>query len=124
MSLVGILRPLLALDGLVAIVVFSRDGLPVEVIGQGVVPEQAAAELASVAGAARHAFMVLGMGEPLQQIITLAKHEAMLFRYAEHTLALIFQPHGNRTLVHQLLDTIGPQLHRFLGGRYASHRTT
>ncbi len=121
MSLVSALRPLLALDGLVAIVVFSRDGLLVEALGPGVTKaEQAAAELASAAGSARLAFMALGLGEPVQQIITLAKHEAMLFRYAEYTLALIFQPHGNRTLVHQLLDAAGPQVQRLLGGRYAA----
>lgn len=116
----GILRPFLALDGLVAIVVLSHDGLLVEVLGSGVKAEQAAAELASVAGAARHAFVSLGMGEPLQQVVTLAKHEAMLFRYAEYTLALIFQPHGNRALVHQILDTMGPQVQRLLGGRHAA----
>lgn len=121
MSLVGALRPFLALDGLVAIVVFSHDGLLVEALGPGVIEaEQAAAELASVAGAARHAFMALGMGEPVQQVVTLAKHEAMLFRYAEYALALIFQPHGNRALVHQILDAVGPQVQRLLGGRYAA----
>lgn len=120
MSLVSVLRPFLALDGLVSIVVFSHDGLLVEVLGSGVEAEPAAAELASVAGAARHAFRALGMGEPLQHVITLAKHEAMLFRYAEYTLALIFQPHGNRALVHQILDAVGPQVQRLLGGRHAA----
>ncbi|HEX7022303.1 MAG TPA: roadblock/LC7 domain-containing protein [Trueperaceae bacterium] len=117
MSLAGLLKPLLAFDGLLAVIVLTRDGLPVEMIGHGLRAEVLAAEIATVGESARTCFEALEMGLPERLKVDLPGQEVMLFRLgAHHYLGLVFQPSGNHALVSQIVEKTKPQLQAALGG--------
>jgi predicted regulator of Ras-like GTPase activity (Roadblock/LC7/MglB family) len=83
------LRPLLAADGLVALMVLTADGLPVEMFGYGLRAEQLAAEMAGLASSARRSFQALGLGEPAGQRFTLEAHTVDIFPVEEYYLAIV-----------------------------------
>ncbi|MEX2535516.1 MAG: roadblock/LC7 domain-containing protein [Trueperaceae bacterium] len=89
MSLRVALRPLLAIDGLVALLLLTADGLPVEMFGYGVRAEKLAAEVAGVTAVTRRAFGELGMGQPSGQRIELEGHNVHIYPIADYYLALV-----------------------------------
>jgi predicted regulator of Ras-like GTPase activity (Roadblock/LC7/MglB family) len=89
MSLRLALRPLLGTDGLVALLVSTSDGLPVEMFGYGLRAEQLAAEVAGLARAARLAFGALGLGEPNRQQFSLEGHTVDIFPVDGYYLAVV-----------------------------------
>ena len=89
MSIKVALRPLLGADGLVALLLLTRDGLPVEMFGYGLRAEKLAAEVAGIAGASRRACRELGLGEPSGQRIELEGHNLDIFPVADYYLAVV-----------------------------------
>lgn len=89
MKLRNAVGPLLSSDGLVALLVLTEDGLPVEMFGYGVRAEDLAAEIAGVARSARRACRALGLGEPRSQRISLGTHLIDIYPVHEHYLALV-----------------------------------
>lgn len=111
----ALLRPLLAFDGLVAVMVLTRDGLPVELIGHGLQADQLAAEVASVGETARGCCEALGLGAPEQLELRLEKYRVKLFSLEQHYLAIICAG-GNEAVISQIISNIKPQLRKALGG--------
>ncbi len=116
MSLASLLRPLLAFDGLVAVVVLTRDGLPVEMIGHGLRADALAAEVATAAEAARRCFESLHMGELTRLRVELEHHEVMIVNLENHYLAIVFESIENYALVFQIVDKSRAKLLAALGG--------
>lgn len=117
MSLAPLLRPLMAFDGLVAVIVLTRDGLPVEMIGHGLRADELSAEVAGVAEAARNCFQALGMGAPKLLKVELKGHEVTTFNLETHYLTIVFQPYGNHSLITSIIEKTKPQLLAALGGQ-------
>ena len=115
-TLRDVLQPLLELDGLLAVLVATRDGLPVEMIGHGLRADHLAAEIAGVAEAARRGFVGLGMGEPAHASIRLPDYEVLVFRAGDHHLALVREPAPEAEVVAHVGDRVVPDLVRVLGG--------
>lgn len=89
MSLRVALRPLLGADGLVALLLLTRDGLPVEMFGYGLRADKLAAEVAGLASSSRRACRELGLGDPSGQRIELEGHNVDIFPVEEYYLAVV-----------------------------------
>lgn len=116
MNLAALLRPLLAFDGLVAVMIMTRDGLPVEMIGHGLKANILAAEVATVAEAARKSFRALGLGKPEQLRVSLQNYETSILDLDHHYLVVIFEPHGNQDLIEQIITNTKEQIQQTLRG--------
>lgn len=115
-SVASLLRPLMAFDGLMAVLVMTRDGLPVEMIGHGLRADVLAAEAATVGEAARTCFENLQMGAPKRIKIDLENHEVDLFELGPYYLAVLFSSHGNHALVADIVEGTRAELIDALGG--------
>lgn len=116
MNLAALLRPLLAFDGLVAVMIMTRDGLPVEMIGHGLRANILAAEVVTVAEAARKSFHALGLGQPSQLQVSLPKHETSILDLENHYLVVIFEPGTNQVLIEQIINNTKEQILQALRG--------
>jgi predicted regulator of Ras-like GTPase activity (Roadblock/LC7/MglB family) len=116
MNIATALRPLLSVDGLVAIVVMTQDGLPVEMIGHGLRANVLAAEMTSVAEVGRKCFTTLGMGRPVSLQVNLEKYRAILYSFENHYLAVILKPNGSADAILQTISSSGEQIRSALGG--------
>ncbi|MEX2541371.1 MAG: roadblock/LC7 domain-containing protein [Trueperaceae bacterium] len=83
------LQPLLGIDGLVALLVLTRDGLPVEMFGYGLRAEQLAAEVAGIARSTGKAFRALGLGDPGRQRISLQSHGVDIIPVEDYYLVVV-----------------------------------
>lgn len=109
MSLRDALQPLLGIDGLVALLVLTSDGLPVEMFGYGLRAERLAAEMAGVAGSARRGLRSLGLSEPSRQRIEAGSHNVEIFPLEEHYLVVVVDRARERELAPRVLEsTLGP----------------
>jgi predicted regulator of Ras-like GTPase activity (Roadblock/LC7/MglB family) len=103
------LQPLLGVDGLVALLVLTSDGLPVEMFGYGLRAEHLAAEIAGVARATRKSFRALGLGEPAGQRIALEGHNVEIVPVEDHYLAVVADSGRSDAIARHLLEsTLGP----------------
>jgi predicted regulator of Ras-like GTPase activity (Roadblock/LC7/MglB family) len=110
------LQPLLGVDGLVALLVLTGDGLPVEMFGYGLRAEHLAAELAGVARATRKSFRALGLGEPAGQRIELEGHHVEIVRVEDHYLAVVADSARSASIAPHLLQSTLVPLRRVLRG--------
>lgn len=115
MSLRMGLEPLTGLDDLVALLVLTVDGLPVEMLGYGMRAERLAAEMASVAESARRGTFALGLGPPSRQRIITDAHTIDLFPVEGHYLVVISAGQSEE-LPPGLLDSTLSSLGRTLRG--------
>lgn len=108
------LAPLLGSDGLIALLVLTRDGLPVEMFGYGLRAEQLAAEIAGVAGAAARSFRSLGLSEPALHRFTLEGCEVEVVPVEDHYLTLVSDsrqlPAAGRLMPAEALALVGAAL--------------
>lgn len=111
------LKPLLAQPGLLALLVLTRDGLPVEMIGHGLRADRLAAQVATVAEAARTSYAELGMGEPLHHVTKLPDYDVVTFGSGDHYLAAVLEPDSDETLVPIVYDSVLAPLRGALGGQ-------
>ena len=116
MSLHDALKPLLAQPGLVALLVSTRDGLPVEMIGHGLRSDRLAAQVASAAEASRRSFGELGMGEPLHVVTKLRDYDVVTFGSGDHYLTAVLEPDSEETLVPIVYESVLAPLHKALRG--------
>lgn len=117
MTLQRTLRPLLTLEGLRMVLVLTRDGLPIEMLGHGLRAEVLAAEVAAVAEAARNCYRTLGLGMPRHHRVTLEEHEVVTVALENHYLALVLGiPSSPEVLPFLYQNTLQP-LEVALGGR-------
>lgn len=116
MSLTTSLQPLLALEGIIAVVVMTRDGLPVEMIGHGAKASAIAAQLSTVAKTAQQSFEALDMGTPRRLRVALEQHDTFIVGFNHHYLALITQPGIEDKKVNQALSNTQAKLNEALGG--------
>lgn len=106
MTLREALEPLLALPGMVALLVLTRDGLPVEMIGHGLRSDRLAAQVASAAEAARRSFCELGMGAPRHLVAKLPDYDVVTFGSGDHYLAAVLEPDSEETLVPVVYESV------------------
>lgn len=83
------LAPLSESDGVVAALVLTRDGLPVEMVGQGVRADVLAAEAGALAGACRSASKRLMLGDAEGVRVMAPGYRLSCLFLEEHTLALL-----------------------------------
>jgi predicted regulator of Ras-like GTPase activity (Roadblock/LC7/MglB family) len=111
------LQPLLTVDGLVAVLVLTADGLPVEMFGYGLRAERLAAEIAGVARCARLGLGALGLGEPKRQQIRTEGHDVDIFPLEEYCLVVIKDSGRSHEVSPQLLESaLGPLREALRGG--------
>jgi predicted regulator of Ras-like GTPase activity (Roadblock/LC7/MglB family) len=115
-TLRGTLQPLLGVDGLVALLVLTSDGLPVEMFGYGLRAEHLAAEIAGVARATRKSFRALGLGEPSGQRIALEGHNVEIVPVEDHYLAVVADSGRSGVIAPHLLESTLEPLRRLLRG--------
>lgn len=89
MSVREALRPIAETDGVLAVQVLTRDGLPVEMIGHGMRADVLAAEAAGMARAATSAAERLMLGEPEQMVVRLPQYVLACVVLERHRLALV-----------------------------------
>lgn len=116
MNIATALRPLLSTDGLIAIVVMTKDGLPVEMIGHGLRANVLAAEMTSVAEVSRKCFTALGMGRPVSLQVNLEKYRAILYSFENHYLAVILKPTSSTDTIMQTIASNREDISSALGG--------
>lgn len=118
MSLAPRLRPLMAAPGMVVAVVFTRDGLPVEMLGHGLRADQLAAELASVARASRLAMTRLRLGEVSTMSFELEPYQIEMRSVGYHYLAAVCraQEDASRQVVRDMMGELSGDLRSALGG--------
>lgn len=117
MSLTTILRPLLTFDGLIAVMVMTRDGLPVEAIGHNLEGNELAAEIVTIAEASRNCFNNLQMGNPKHLRVTLEQYEISIFSLDLHYLVVIYRSNIDFALIKEIVDNNKTKIHQELGGQ-------
>ena len=117
MSLTKVLRPLLTFDGLIAVMVITRDGLPVEAIGHNLEGNRLAAEIATIAEAGRNCFTNLQMGQVKYLRISLEQHEVSIFSFELHYLVVIYRPNIDFALVEEVIENNKAKIYQELGGQ-------
>lgn len=85
-------------DGVLAALLLTSDGLPVEMIGQGVRADVLAAEAAAVAGSAASAAERLVLGPVGYVAVSLPQYQLVCFPTDDHAVAIVVG-HGAGTLV-------------------------
>ena len=118
MSLTKILRPLLTFDGLIAVTIITRDGLPVEAIGHNFEGNELAAEMATIAEASRNCFINLQMGQTEHIRISLEQYEISIFSFDLHYLVVIYRPNIEFSLVKEVVENNKIKIYEELGGQY------
>ncbi len=116
MSLAKILRPLLTFDGLTAVMIMTRDGLPVETIGHNFEGNELAAEMTTIAEASRNCFTNLHMGSVKHVRISLEQYEISIFSLDIHYLVVIYRPNIDFALVKEVVDNNKDKIYEELGG--------
>lgn len=86
-----VLTPLSELAGVVAALVSTRDGLPVEMVGHGVRADVLAAEAASLAEACRSAAERLLLGEAQGVSVMAPGYRLSCLLVGEHVLAMVLE---------------------------------
>ncbi len=84
-----VLAPLAERDGIVAALVLTRDGLPVEMVGHGVRPDALAAEAGALAEACRSAADRLMLGRAEGVTVSAPGYRLSCLLLDEHALALV-----------------------------------
>lgn len=115
MNLTAALEPLTRLDGLIALVILTADGLPVQMLGYGFRAERLAAEIAAVAGSADRGATALGLGRPVRQRLVTDSHTLDIFPFEAHYLVVITTGQSEE-LPAGLLDSTLEPLSRMLRG--------
>ncbi len=116
MSLTKILRPLLTFDGLIAVMVMTRDGLPVEAIGHNFEGNELAAEVVTIAEASRNCFTNLRMGQIQHVRVSLEQYEIGIFSLDLHYLVVIYRPNIDFALVKEIVENNKAKIYKELGG--------
>ncbi len=116
MTLQEALRPIFTFNGLQSLLILTRDGLPVEMIGYGLRAEHLAAEIAGAAEASRRCYERLGMGVPRHQQVQLSDFEVVTFTLEHHYLALVLDGGGTEDLIPYVSEHLLTPLRRVLGG--------
>ena len=109
-------RPLLAFDGLLTVLVTTRDGLPVEMIGHGLHADKLAAEAISILLTAEKCSKNLGLGKLEFQVVQLENYELVMFDLAAYVLVLVFEAAHGQDVRAVVEDLVKPKLHKVLGG--------
>lgn len=117
MNLAGALNQLTQLEGLVAAVLMTHDGLPVEQVGSRFAAESIAAELSGLAEAARDCFASLSLGDVRNLSVSLTAHEVTLMVVPGHLLALVFERGSGSILLAPAIERALQPLRTALGGR-------
>ncbi len=89
-----VLGPLSEMEGVVAALVLTRDGLPVEMVGHGVRADVLAAEAGTLASACRSAAERLMLGDAEGGSVMAPGYRLTCLLLEEHTLALVLD--GNQ----------------------------
>ena len=116
MTLKEALYPLLMLDGLVTLAVLADDGVPVEVVGYDN-SDAFAAELVTVANAARRGFASLELGAASRVCISLEDLEAFVVPLESHALVAVFEEKDSAAAA-EMIDKTKAQLQSALGAVY------
>ena len=116
MTLKEALNPLLMLDGLVTLAVLADDGVPIEVIGYDN-SDAFAAELVTVATAARRGFGSLELGAAERVTVSLEDLEAFIVPLESHVLVAVFEEKDSAAAQH-LIGKTKAQLESALGATY------
>lgn len=85
----ALLAPLAEHDGVVVVLLLTRDGLPVEMVGHGMRAEVLAAEAASLIESARSAGERLMLGEAEDVTVSAPGYQLRCLPMPEHALALV-----------------------------------
>lgn len=83
------LEPILADESVLAVLVLTHDGLPVEMFGYGLRVDDLAAQSASIGCGARKACSELGLGEPLAQLVRLPRYELEVIPLDDYFLTVV-----------------------------------
>lgn len=117
MNLRGALSPVSELPGMVVALVFTYDGLLVDLTGSRFAADQLAAELAGLADAARSCFATLSLGDVRHIAVSLSTHDVTVVLMPGHYLALVFERgRGGAGLPSEIESALQP-LRAALGGR-------
>lgn len=116
MNLRGALSPIEQLPGLVAAIVFTQDGLVVDLVGSRFAADMLAAELAGLADAARSCYASLDLGEVRHFSTSLTAHDVTVLLLPGHYLGLVYERGSGARLPHHLEDALQP-LKAAFGGR-------
>ncbi|MEJ2666917.1 MAG: roadblock/LC7 domain-containing protein [Deinococcales bacterium] len=109
-----VLTPLSELAGVVAALVLTRDGLPVEMVGHGVRADVLAAEAGSLAEACRSAAERLLLGEAQGVSVMAPGYRLSCLLLEEHVLAMVLEGDAADTALAAGRDLL-PELRRVLG---------
>ena len=109
-----VLAPLSESDGVVAALVLTRDGLPVEMVGHGVRADVLAAEAGALAGACRSAAERLMLGEAEGVSVMAPGYRLTCLLMEEYTLALVLAGDETGTAL-QAARSLLPELRAALG---------
>jgi predicted regulator of Ras-like GTPase activity (Roadblock/LC7/MglB family) len=108
------LTPLSELAGVVAALVLTRDGLPVEMVGHGVRADVLAAEAGSLAEACRSAAERLLLGEAQGVSVMAPGYRLSCLLLDEHVLAMVLEGDAADAALAAGRDLL-PELRRVLG---------
>lgn len=110
-----VLAPLSESDGVVAALVLTRDGLPVEMVGHGVRADVLASEASGLGEACRSAAERLMLGEPEAVSVTAPGYRLSCLVLEEYTLALVLAGEGADGAL-DAARALLPELRAALGG--------
>lgn len=117
MNLDGALTSVSQLDGFVAAVLMTYDGLLVEQAGSRYAADAMAAELAGLAEAARQCFSNLSLGDVRQLSVGLTAHDVTLVSMPGHFLAVVFERGSGSVFLAPSLEYALQPVKGALGGR-------
>ena len=89
MKLGAALKSLLDEPGVLAALLFTRDGLAVEMYGYGLRANELAAQAAGMAGAARRGCRSLGLGEPQVLRVGLKEHTLDIYPLGDYDVVVV-----------------------------------
>ena len=116
MNLKQVLDELFEYDGLMTLLLLTRDGLPVEMLGHGLRADQLAAEVAGVAERARSSSDVLGLGEPTHLAMAVRDYSVVTFPLGEHYLTAVIERSLEPEVVPFIYEHTLEPLQNLLGG--------